>query len=191
MTGVDEHGTKIAEAAKAAGKSPKEFVDNVALRFVESWKKLNINYSEFFRTTNPEHEKEVQELILELQKRGFIEKRKYEGLYCVACEKFLMPDELVDGNCPDHGTKPEKHSEENYFFLLSKFGDKLLKIIESGEFQILPESRRNEVVGKIKSGLEDISISIFQLLLPLRQFLSHARQHQSKKRPLHRGIYKI
>jgi len=159
LTGVDEHGAKIAEAAKAAGKKPKEFVDGLISAFETAWKNLEIEYSEFFRTTNPAHEKIVQEIILELKNRGFVKKRKYEGLYCVACEKFLQPDELCAGKCPDHGTKPEKHSEENYFFLLSKFEKNLLEAIEAGNYQILPESRKNEIIGKIKQGLEDVSIS--------------------------------
>ena len=159
LTGVDEHGAKIAEAAKKAGLEPKAFADSLVPRFQEAWKNLNINYSEFFRTTNPIHEKIVQDLILELKDKGFVEKKKYSGLYCTACEKFLQPDELVDGCCPDHGTKPEEHSEENYFFLLSKFGDKLSRAIEAGDYEILPESRKNEVLGKIKNGLEDVSIS--------------------------------
>ncbi len=159
LTGVDEHGSKIAEAAKKAGKKPKEFADSLVPRFQQAWKNLNIDYSEFFRTTNPEHEKIVKDTISKLKDLGFIEKRKYTGLYCIACEKFLLPDELVDGCCPDHGTKPTEHSEENYFFLLSKFSDKLLSAIEAGNYQILPESRKNEVVGKIKAGLDDVSIS--------------------------------
>lgn len=159
LTGVDEHGAKIAEAAKKAGKEPKEFAHSLVPRFQEAWKNLNIEYSEFFRTTNPEHEKIVQEMILELKNRGFVEKRKYEGLYCIACEKFLLPDELKNGRCRDHGSKPEKHSEENYFFLLSKFEKNLLEAIEAGGYQILPESRKNEIIGKIKQGLEDVSIS--------------------------------
>lgn len=159
LTGVDEHGAKIAEAAKKADQEPKEFADSLVPRFQDAWKNLNIDYSEFFRTTNSDHKNIVQKLILDLKERGYIEKRKYEGLYCTACEKFLLPDDLVDEKCPDHGTEPEKHSEENYFFLLSKFADKLLKSLERGEYKILPESRKNEVVGKIKSGLDDVSIS--------------------------------
>jgi len=109
LTGVDEHGAKIAEAAKAAGKEPKEFVDSLVPAFQNTWKNLNVEYSEFFRTTNPAHEKIVQKFVSDLKEKGFIEKRKYEGLYCVDCERFLLPDELSDGKCPDHGTKPEKH----------------------------------------------------------------------------------
>jgi len=159
LTGVDEHGAKIAEAAKKVGKEPKEFVDGLVPRFKESWEKLNIKYSEFFRTTDLKHQEIVVDLILKLKERGFIEKRKYSGMYCTACEKYLLPDELIDGSCPDHGTQPEEHSEENYFFLLSKLTDKLLSAIDAGDYQILPESRKNEVIGKIRSGLEDVSIS--------------------------------
>ena len=159
LTGTDEHGAKISEAAKKAGKEPKVFVDDLVLKFKETWKNLNIDYSEFFRTTNPEHEKIVQEFVQKLKDKGFIEKRKYEGLYCVECEKFYSSEELEDGKCPDHGTVPKKHSEENYFFLLSKLQDRLIKVIESDQFKIEPESRKNEVLGKIKQDLEDVSIS--------------------------------
>ena len=159
LTGVDEHGAKIAEAASRAGLEPKDFADRLVPRFQEAWRNLNIEYSEFFRTTDPKHEEIVKKLILDLKNRGYVEKKKYTGLYCTACEKFLLSDELKDGKCPDHGTEPEEHSEENYFFLLSKLANKLLKIIESGEVAVLPQSRKNEVIGKIKSGLEDVSIS--------------------------------
>ncbi|MFA5158488.1 MAG: methionine--tRNA ligase [Patescibacteria group bacterium] len=161
LTGVDEHGAKIVEAAKKAGLEPKVFADSLVPRFQEAWKNLNIEYSEFFRTTDPKHEEIVKKLILDLKTKGYIEKKKYTGLYCTACEKFLLPDELVDGCCPDHGTKPEEHSEENYFFLLSKVAKEkdLLGVIERGELVVEPLSRKNEVLGKIKQGLEDVSIS--------------------------------
>lgn len=159
LTGTDEHGAKIAEAAKKAGKEPKEFVDSLIPVFKSAWKNLNIEYSEFFRTTDLKHEKIVQELVLELVEKGFVEKKKYDGLYCIGCEKYLKPSELVDGKCPDHKTQPVEQSEENYFFKLSEFGDKILEKINSDEIEIGPDSRKNEVVGKIKSGLEDVSIS--------------------------------
>ncbi|MEK9156200.1 MAG: class I tRNA ligase family protein [Patescibacteria group bacterium] len=159
LTGTDEHGAKIAEAAEKAGKEPKAFVDELAPKFQEVWKKLNINYSEFFRTTNPEHERLVQEFIGRVNKAGYIEKRQYTGLYCIACERYYREDELIDGKCPDHKRELVRQSEENYFFLLSKFGDQLLEKIESGEMEIGPETRKNEIVSKIKLGLEDISIS--------------------------------
>lgn len=161
LTGTDEHGAKIAEAAEKAGRTPKEFIDDLVPRFKNTWKKLNIDYNQFIRTTDPKHEKIVQEFITEIKDAGFIEKRKYEGLYCVGCERFLTEDELVEGKCPDHKTVPAKQSEENYFFLLSKVAEKydLLKKIELDDIKISPEGRKNEVLGKIKAGLEDVSIS--------------------------------
>ncbi len=159
LTGTDEHGAKIAEAAAKASKEPKQFVDDLVPKFKNAWEKLNIRYDEFFRTTDPRHEEVVQEFVKKLADNGYVAKKKYEGLYCVGCERFYAPDELVDGKCPDHNREPELKSEENYFFLLSKFADKLLGAIEKGEYEILPESRKNEVIGKIKKGLEDVSIS--------------------------------
>lgn len=159
LTGTDEHGAKIAEAAKKAGKKPQEFVNVLVPHFEKAWKALDIEYDGFIRTTNPKHEKVVIEIIEKLQKAGFVEKRKYEGLYCVGCEKYITKDDLVGGKCPDHGREPVEQSEENYFFLLSKLQKELLSVIKSGEFEIAPMTRRNEVIGKIKSGLEDVSIS--------------------------------
>lgn len=159
LTGTDEHGAKIAAAAEKAGKKPQEFVDEFSQKYKSLWKKLNISYSQFFRTTDPGHEKIVQEFISKLQEKGFIEKRKYSGLYCIGCEKYLSEEELVGGKCPDHKTVPVEQSEENYFFKLSKFEEKLVKIIEKKELEILPETRRNEILGKLRLGLEDISIS--------------------------------
>jgi len=161
LTGTDEHGAKIAEAAKEAGKSPQAFVDDLAPVFENVCKVLNVQYNEFFRTTNHDHEKIVQELILKLKGTGYIEKRKYQGLYCVGCEKYMTPEELVDGRCPDHKTEPVVQSEENYFFLLSKIAKEknLYDLIKSDKFKVSPETRKNEVLGKIKVGLEDVSIS--------------------------------
>jgi len=159
LTGTDEHGAKIAQAAERAGKSPSEFVGEQAQKYVDVWKKLDIDYSQFFRTTDPKHEKIVQEFATKLKNQKLIEKRQYSGLYCVGCERYLSEDEIVDGKCPDHKTKPVAQSEENYFFLLSKFRDKLIKAIEDGDLNILPETRRNEVLGKLRQGLDDVSIS--------------------------------
>lgn len=159
LTGTDEHGAKIAEAAKKAGQEPKVFVDELAPKFVQAWEKLNIKYSEFFRTTNPEHEKLVQEFILRLKAANCLEKRQYEGLYCISCERYYREEELIEGRCPDHQIECVKQSEENYFFLLSKFKDQLLQKIESGQMEIGPEGRRNEIISKIKHNLEDVSIS--------------------------------
>ena len=159
LTGTDEHGAKIAQAAERAGKSPQEFADEVSDLYKKTWRELNVDYSQFIRTTDPRHEKIAQGLIAKLKEKGLVEKRKYDGLYCIGCEKFLQKSDLVDGKCPDHKTVPVKQSEENYFFLLSKFQDRLIKIIKRGELKILPASRKNEVLGKLQSGLEDVSIS--------------------------------
>lgn len=159
LTGTDEHGAKIAEAAKKAGKEPREFVDGLIPVFKEAWKNLNIEYSQFFRTTDPRHEKIVQELVGKLVEKNLIEKRQYEGLYCVACEKFYKESELVEGKCPDHKTVPVKQSEENYFFKLSEYSKQLDSLIEQGQLIVEPQARKNEVLGKIRQGLEDVSIS--------------------------------
>lgn len=160
LTGTDEHGAKIAEAADNAGKNPKVFVDSLVPKFIHTWGNLNIKYDYFIRTTDPRHEKFVQDFITKVKKNGFLEKKKYEGLYCVSCEKFLVESDLIDECCPDHpGKKPIKHSEENWFFKLSKFQKPLLEAIKNKEYEILPETRKNEIVSKIKMGLEDISIS--------------------------------
>lgn len=161
LTGTDEHGAKIAEAAKKAGKAPKEFVDALVPKFEVTWKNLDIAYDEFFRTTNPVHEKLVQEVILKLKDKGYLEKRSYEGLYCVGCERYYKPEELVDGKCPDHKLEPVKQKEDNYFLLLTKIAKDfdLEGKIEADEFQILPKTRKNEIISKLKLGLEDVSIS--------------------------------
>lgn len=159
LSGSDEHGAKIAEAAKKAGKTPKEFTDELVPIYQSAWKKLGVEYTDFIRTSDPRHEKMVQDFVQRLIDNGFVEKRKYEGLYCIGCERFLNESELVEGKCPDHQTVPAKQSEENHFFLLSKFRDQLVDLIEKNEFVVAPESRRNEILGKLKLGLDDISIS--------------------------------
>ena len=162
LTGTDEHGAKIADAAEKAGKKPKEFVDELVPKFKKTWENLNIEYDEFFRTTDKEHEKIVQDFIEKLKKAGYIEKREYKGLYCLACERYYMPDELAEGKCPFHGTEPVEQAEENYFFLLKKAAEdkKLYDEIKSEKrYRVRPETRKNEVLSKIEGGLEDVSIS--------------------------------
>jgi len=159
LTGADEHGAKICEAAQKVNQTPNEFVDGLDIKFKAAWKNLNISNDAYIRTTNPEHEKLVQEMVSKLQDKGFVEKRQYEGLYCVGCEKFVKESELVDGKCSDHQKEPVLQKEENYFFRLSDFAEKILAKIESNELVIAPETRRNEVISKIKQGLEDVSIS--------------------------------
>jgi len=134
LTGTDEHGAKVAKAARLAQKKPKEFCDQVVSRFLDAWKKLRISYDYFIRTTDPRHEKIVQKVLQKIYDRGYIYQATYEGLYCVGCEKFLAENELVNGRCPLHPNQPPvKQKEKNYFFRLSAFKDKLLKAIENQE----------------------------------------------------------
>lgn len=164
LTGTDEHGAKVAEAAKKAGKEPKEFCNEVSLRFKKTWEKLNISNDYFFRTTDERHGKIVQEILQKIYDRGLIKKGIYEGLYCVGCEKFLTENDLINGCCPLHpNQKPIQQKEENYFFKLSEFKEKLKKAIKDrndpNHYEILPKSRENEILGKLELGLNDVSIS--------------------------------
>lgn len=160
LTGTDEHGTKVAESAAAKGKKPQEFADEVAAEYREVWSKLNIGYDEFFRTTDPRHEAFVGAFLLDLYDRGLIYKGDYKGLYCVGCEKYLSFEEIKDGACIVHPNKKlVEQEEENYFFKLSEFAGRVQQAIQSGELRILPEARQNEIVGKIKQGVNDVSVS--------------------------------
>lgn len=160
LTGTDEHGVKVAQAAKEAGQTPKEFADSVSPRFEEAWKLLNIMPNFFIRTTDPRHEKLVTEILQKIYDSGYIYEGVYEGLYCEGCERFLAEGDLVDGHCPLHPNKESTYQKEkNYFFKLSSFKDQLIRLFESGEVEILPESRKNEVLGKLKQELQDTSIS--------------------------------
>lgn len=161
LTGTDEHGAKIAEAAKKHSKEPKEYADEISEKFKEAWQKLNIDFVRFIRTTDADHIKVAQAFLQKLYDKGAIDPkpRLYTGLYCVGHEKFMSPEELVDGLCPDHKTKPIEHSEENYYLKLSDYQNWLKDVILSGQLDIKPESKKNEILGKIKQGLEDISIS--------------------------------
>ncbi len=159
LTGTDEHGRKIQDIAKRAGKAPKKFVDEIAQTFKDAWKKTNINYTNFIRTTDPEHEKEVKKILQELYKKKFIYKGHYKSYYCVGCEQYLTRSDLVNGRCPNHDAEPEIKKEEAYLFKLSAFEKQLLKLIKTNKLRILPEKRKNEMLAFIKSGLQDISIS--------------------------------
>lgn len=164
LTGTDEHGAKVAEAAKKEGKKPKQFCDRVVSRFINSWKRLNISNDYFIRTTNPRHEKIVKDLLKKIYDNGYIYSGTYEGLYCVGCEKFLTESDLIDGKCPLHPNRePVRQKEKNYFFKLSDFREKLIRAIENekdkNHYKILPEERKNEILGKLKQGLDDVSIS--------------------------------
>ncbi len=157
--GTDEHGAKIVQAAQKAGQTPKDFGDEKAQAFKDTWKILNIDYSGFIRTTDKSHETAVQKALEILYRKGLICQGEYEGLYCVGCEQYKNPDDLVDGKCPDHQKEPEKMKEESYFFKLSEFAQILEEKISSDEFKIEPETRKNEILSFIRSGLKDVSIS--------------------------------
>ncbi|GAQ24809.1 methionine--tRNA ligase [Tepidanaerobacter syntrophicus] len=159
LTGTDEHGEKIAQAAKAAGEEPQVFVDRVSNRFKEAWKKLCIEYDDFIRTTEPRHKKAVQYILQKVYDSGDIYYGEYEGLYCVGCERFLTEKELVDGLCPDHGMAPEKRREGNYFFKMEKYRPWLRDYIKSHPDFIRPEGYRNEILSILSEPIGDLSIS--------------------------------
>jgi len=159
LTGTDEHGAKVARAARKKGLAPEIFCAQVAEDFKKKWDATNISYDRFIRTTEKEHEDVVQNVLQKLYDSGFLYKGEYSGFYCTGCEAIKLPADLVDGQCPDHLSRPEKVKEENWFFRLSSFQETLQEIIEKDEFLIRPEARKNEVVGLLKKGLEDVSFS--------------------------------
>jgi methionyl-tRNA synthetase len=165
LTGTDEHGSKVAQAAKELKKSPQELCDENASFFKEAWKNLNISYDYFVRTTDSRHENAVGKLLNNLNSATTDDGQKvvypgeYSGLYCVGCEKFITEKDLVNGLCPEHQKEPEKLSEKNYFFRLSSYLKRVEKLILADKLTILPEERRKETLGLLKQGLEDFSIS--------------------------------
>jgi methionyl-tRNA synthetase len=159
LTGVDEHGSKIAQAAQERGLSPREHVDRLAPRFRELVGQLDATADFFMRTTDPEHEAFVQRFVERMRDAGDIEKRTYGGLYCQACEGFYYERDLVDGKCPIHGTEPVWLEEENYYFKLSSYQDRLADWYAAHPGWVRPRSRYNEALSFIEQGLEDISIS--------------------------------
>jgi methionyl-tRNA synthetase len=159
LTGTDEHGLKIQQAADAAGVSPKEFADSIAPLFAQAWDRLNITHDDFIRTTEPRHAAGVKKLLQACFDAGDIEADMYRGQYCVACEAYFIEEELVEGKCPIHMKETTYVEEENYFFRLSRFEDRLLKWYEDHPNAITPGFRMNEVLGFIKGGLNDFSVS--------------------------------
>lgn len=159
LTGTDEHGQKVAECAEREGLKTQDYCDKIAPTFMNAWKNLNISNDFFIRTTDPRHEKVVKELLQKIYDNGDAYKAKYEGLYCIGCEKFLTETDLVEGHCPLHPPeKTVKKSEENWFFRLSKYAPQLIDIIEKENY-IFPEGKKSEVLAKLKSGVNDISLS--------------------------------
>ena len=160
LTGTDEHGLKVQRAAEANGLTAREHADRTSDRYRQAWAGLDISYDDFIRTTEPRHYQATQQLMQAAYDNGWIELRPYEGLYCVSCEAYYTESELVDGNlCPIHRTPVEMLKEENYFFKLSEFTDRLLEWFEQKPGAVTPEAKRNEAIGLIKGGLRDISIS--------------------------------
>ena len=159
LTGSDEHGQKIERIAKSRGIEPKAYVDRIVGTFKALWQKYDITYDDFVRTTDERHRKVVQEVFQRIYAKGDIYKDTYEGWYCTPCEAFWVENKLVDGNCPDCGRPVELVKEESYFFRMSKYADRLLQHIQEHPEFIRPESRRNEMVNFIKSGLEDLCVS--------------------------------
>ena len=160
LTGADEHGVKIVRAAEAAGKTPREFVDEISEKFMALKMTLNLSWDDFIRTSDQKrHWPGAQKLWLKLAEAGKIYKKKYRGLYCVGHEAFITEKDLVDGKCRDHKKEPEIIEEENWFFKLSDYTEEIKSKIESGELRILPEGRKNEILSLINEGLEDVSFS--------------------------------
>ncbi len=160
LTGMDEHGAKIAQKAKEENKTPQELVDEVAESFQNLWRQLEIKQDSFIRTTNPEHKRAVQKALQKLYDKGIIYKGEYQGLYCVGCEQFKSESDLVDGKCPDHDKEPEVMKEESYMMKMSEKQDELIAKIKNNELKIRPEKYKKEVLSFLENNsLEELSIS--------------------------------
>ena len=159
LTGTDEHGANIEKSAASAGVTPIEWTNNMAAKFKEMWKDLNIKYDDLIRTTEPRHEVVVQAIFEKLLQSGDIYKGSYTGKYCMSCEAYLDESELVDGKCPVHKKEPQLISEETYFFKLSAYQDKLLKFYQDNPDFLSPKFRAAEIVNFVKGGLKDLSVS--------------------------------
>lgn len=159
LTGTDEHGDKIVQAAHAQGMEPKAYADKISGLFRQTWPKLDIGNDKFIRTTDPEHIKVVQYVLQKVFDAGDIYFSSYKGLYCVGCERFYTERELVDGKCPDHDKPPVEREEANYFFRMSKYQNWLIEYLQANPDWIRPERYRNEVLAFLKEPLEDLCIS--------------------------------
>ena len=160
LTGTDEHGQKIQKAAQAAGKSEKEYLDNIVGQLRSLWQVLGISYDKFIRTTDEYHKRAVQKIFTALYEKGDIYKNEYEGWYCVPCESFWTKSQLVAGKCPDCGREVQLTKEESYFFRLSKYQKVIEKLLEDNPTFLMPRSRQNEMINNfIKPGLQDLCVS--------------------------------
>ena len=160
QTGTDEHGQKIELKAEEAGVTPKEFVDNAADQIKKIWDLMDTSYDKFIRTTDEDHEKQVQKIFKYMYDKGDIYKGSYEGMYCTPCESFWTPSQLVDGKCPDCGREVQPAKEEAYFFKMSKYADRLIEHINTHPEFIQPVSRKNEMMNNfLLPGLQDLCVS--------------------------------
>ena len=160
QTGTDEHGQKIELKAEEAGVTPKEFVDNISGQIKSIWDLMNTSYDKFIRTTDEDHEKQVQKIFKKMYAKGDIYKGEYEGMYCTPCESFFTESQLVDGKCPDCGRPCVPAKEEAYFFKMSKYADRLIEHIKTHPEFIQPESRKNEMMNNfLLPGLQDLCVS--------------------------------
>ncbi len=159
LTGTDEHGQKIEKYASRANKSPQDFVNEMSSRFIDFCAKLNISNDDFLRTTQKRHIEVVEAILKKALEKGDIYKGKYVGFYCVDCESFYLERDLKDGNCLVHGKKADWIEAEGYFFKMSKYQQQVLDYITNNENAIVPKSRRNEIINRIKEGVRDLSIS--------------------------------
>ncbi|MGH9083570.1 MAG: class I tRNA ligase family protein, partial [Acidimicrobiales bacterium] len=159
LTGTDEHGAKVAEAAVEHGLTPQEWADRVVQRFQDAWRVLGISNDDFIRTSEPRHHAAVQRFLGRIHENGYIRLDTYRGLYCVSCEDYYTPEQLVGGNCPVHGRPVVEMEEENYFFELSRFEGRLLEWYDMHPNAVRPTTKRNEALAFIRGGLKDISIT--------------------------------
>ena len=159
LTGTDEHGLKVQRSAEANGLNPQEQADRYSARFLQAWQLLDISNDDYIRTTEPRHHRAVKALMQAAYDNGWITLGTYEGLYCVACEAYYVEDDLVDGLCPIHRRPVELLKESNYFFRLSAFADRLVEWYTDNPGAVTPEAKRNEAMGLVKGGLQDISVT--------------------------------
>jgi methionyl-tRNA synthetase len=159
LTGTDEHGDKIVEAAEAAGETPQAYTDRISTLFRNTWDACGIRYDHFIRTTDAHHQRFVREVLARIHASGDIYFGEYAGLYCTGCERFYTEKELVDGKCPDHKIEPRFMKEENYFFRMSRYQQPLLDHLSAHSDWIRPERYRNEILGFLREPLQDLSIS--------------------------------
>src|SRR5262245_11539385 len=159
LMGNDENTIKVARKAAELGLDPKAYCDEMARQFKEVWRALDISFDEFIQTSEPRHHEGCRKFIQAVYDNGHIYKGTYEGLYCEGCEAFKTEKEIIDGRCPNHQTVPERRSEPCYYFALSKFQDRLLEFYNQNPSFIQPESRLNEILNLVETGLQDVNIT--------------------------------